>query len=306
MRITAGNVVLISNTQTSTSTSTGALQVSGGVGVQGNVNVGGNNNITGNSSIGNTLTVPSINANLIYSLGNITITPAASSEVLINSTTALLTPAGNTAQRPTGVAGYVRYNFDISSLEYYNGVGWVPVTNTITGQNFTGDGTTMSFTLTQPATAIGIIVSINGTVQEPNAAYTVSGTLITFGEAPLPSDYVDIRFLASSITSDQDTTIINQPYVSINPGTSIVNSFSNVTYQSAKFTISSATAYGSHMAEVFVTQFNNTVIINTLANINTGSNTITYSANINNGTVNLLATPTTSSNIRIQSTYFAV
>jgi hypothetical protein len=41
-----------------------------------------------------------------------------------------------------------------------------------------------------------VIVSTNGTVQRPGAAYTVAGNVITFAEAPQVSDIIDVRFIA--------------------------------------------------------------------------------------------------------------
>ena len=39
----------------------------------------------------------------------------------VSSTDAIQVPVGTTAQRPTGVAGYIRYNSDIASYEGHNG-----------------------------------------------------------------------------------------------------------------------------------------------------------------------------------------
>lgn len=44
----------------------------------------------------------------------------------IFGTDAIRIPGGTTAQRPTGVAGYVRFNSDSKMLEYYDGTQWVP------------------------------------------------------------------------------------------------------------------------------------------------------------------------------------
>ena len=45
------------------------------------------------------------------------------------------------------------------------------------------------------------MVAINGVTQTPNDGYTVTGNLITFVEAPLSSDYVDVRFLTSAVAT---------------------------------------------------------------------------------------------------------
>ena len=99
---------------------------------------------------------------------------------------ALKIPVGTTAQRPsTGVAGMIRYNSTTDSVEYYD------VTETqfksltaeftvIAGETFDGDGSEVNFTLGSTQTTASCIVSINGVVQLPTTAYSVSGTTLTF------------------------------------------------------------------------------------------------------------------------------
>jgi collagen type VII alpha len=60
----------------------------------------------------------------------------------IFSTDAALLPVGTTAQRPTGVTGYIRYNSDLTSFEGYNGTAWTSV-----GGGATGGGTDQIFYL---------------------------------------------------------------------------------------------------------------------------------------------------------------
>ena len=122
----------------------------------------------------------------------------------INSTDSIILPSGSTAQRPSnGVAGMFRYNNNTNQLEYYS-VGsssWVSATGaytTISEDSFTGDGNTTVFTLSQTGTTNGVIVSINGLVQIPITAYSVSGTALTFTEAPLATDIIDARTIVST------------------------------------------------------------------------------------------------------------
>ena len=56
------------------------------------------------------------------------------------------------------------------------------------------------FTLSANSTTAGTIVSINGIVQEPTTAYSVSGTGLTFTEAPAVSDNIDARILTTTTT----------------------------------------------------------------------------------------------------------
>lgn len=52
-------------------------------------------------------------------------TPAVTTELV--GTDAVLVPAGTTAERPAGVAGYLRFNSTSSEFEGYNGTGWASV-----------------------------------------------------------------------------------------------------------------------------------------------------------------------------------
>lgn len=61
--------------------------------------------------------------------GNITLAPQGTGSVVINSTTSLQIPSGSTGQRPTGVAGMVRYNNTQNRYEGYNTGSnlWLPL-----------------------------------------------------------------------------------------------------------------------------------------------------------------------------------
>ena len=145
------------------------------------------------------------------SFGNATQTTNAI--VAFNATNSILMPVGNTAQRPgTGVLGMLRYNSTLDALEQYTSTGWDEVGGTaftiITNDEFNGDGSTVAFTLSESATTDSCIVSINGVVQIPTAAYSVSSTTLTFTEAPLSGDVIDVRILTTTttVTSIQNTS----------------------------------------------------------------------------------------------------
>lgn len=59
---------------------------------------------------------------------------------------------------------------------------------------FTGDNSTVNFSLTQTVTANGAIVTINGVVQEPTTVYSISGTTLTFTSAPPLDSLVEVRY----------------------------------------------------------------------------------------------------------------
>ena len=124
----------------------------------------------------------------------IIIEPAGTGYVEIDATSGLIVPVGTTAQRPTGQTGMMRFNTTTSLMEVYNGSAWVNVGgSTVTLDEFDGDGSDTAFTLSQSATTATVIVSINGTVQEATNTYTVSGTTLTFNEAPATGDKIQVR-----------------------------------------------------------------------------------------------------------------
>ncbi len=72
----------------------------------------------------------STSSNLFYDASNVrlglgTNTPAVTASLV--GTDAMLIPKGNTAARPTGVAGYLRFNTQTGEFEGYNGTAWASV-----------------------------------------------------------------------------------------------------------------------------------------------------------------------------------
>jgi hypothetical protein len=141
-----------------------------------------------------------------------TSTQTVNAIVAFNSTTSILAPVGNTAQRPaTGVTGMLRFNTTNNAVEVYNNTEWesvgVQTFTLIADEQFNGDGSTVAFTLGSTQTTNSCIVSINGVVQIPTIAYSVSGVdptcVLTFTEAPAAADLIDVRQLTTttSVTS---------------------------------------------------------------------------------------------------------
>lgn len=125
---------------------------------------------------------------------------SAGNLVSVAGTGGFVLPAGNTAQRPSSPpVGTTRFNTTANDVESYNGTIWVAGSNNVTNiadQQITPDGTSTAYPLNQSATTDSVIVSINGVVQLPGVAYTVSGTTITFSSAPAITDIIDIRTIA--------------------------------------------------------------------------------------------------------------
>lgn len=151
--------------------------------------------ITGNIALGN-LSVSNTTILANVANANIILQPSNNSLVIMDTTSGVAVPTGTTAQRPDPViTGTLRFNTDAQRLEVYDGTEWDQVVSDVALQVITPDGANISYTLNRISTAAALLVSINGVVQLPTVAYTVSGNVITFAEIPITTDIVDIRFL---------------------------------------------------------------------------------------------------------------
>ena len=133
------------------------------------------------------------------------IQPAVSFQ--INATDTMLLPVGSTGQRPTVgqvTKGMFRFNNTLNVVEFWDGTAWNTGGATFTvisSDQFTGTGSQVNFTLSQSTTTAGLIVAINGVIQIPTTAYSVSGTTLIFTEAPLTSDIIDARTIVTTVST---------------------------------------------------------------------------------------------------------
>ena len=156
----------------------------------------------GNIQAGITFLADTVDNTLL--LGNVT-NLVSESVLTLNSTNSMVVPVGTTSQRPvTPYTGMMRFNTTTNQMEVYNNSEWTGVGGTaytvITDEQFNGDGSTVTFTLSTAQTTSSCIVSINGVVQIPTLAYAVSGTTLTFTEAPAVGDVIDVRQLTTTTT----------------------------------------------------------------------------------------------------------
>src|SRR6056300_97844 len=154
----------------------------------------------------NTLVVDSTNNRV----GILDATPAVTLDAG-SATDAIFVPKGTTAQRPTGVDGYFRYNTDDAQFEGYADGAWgaiaggggavAPTINTMTG-----DGSTATLTLSiTPISENATFVTIDGVMQHKDT-YSISGTTLTFSVAPPNGTSVEALTLAST-TINQATIL---------------------------------------------------------------------------------------------------
>ena len=76
-------------------------------------------------------------------------------------------------------------------------LGNSPASNfaSVTKDTFSGDGSTVAFTLSKAATTNGVAVFVENVRQEPTTAYAVSGTTLTFTAAPVSASGNNIYVL---------------------------------------------------------------------------------------------------------------
>ncbi len=184
-------------------------------------------------SSGSAITVNQASADLDFVVegngdANLFRTDAGSDTVLIGTATAttgatlkvagtdsILIPVGTTAERPSAATGMIRFNTSIDAFEFYDSAAWTTAGSDFTviaTQTFNGDNSTVAFTLSEAQTTASCIVSINGVVQLPTTAYAVSSTTLTFTEAPLSGDVIEVRKITTTTTitslANSDTTAI--------------------------------------------------------------------------------------------------
>lgn len=69
---------------------------------------------------------------------------------------------------------------------------------TYTNDTATGDGSTVAFTINSGRTVEDVITTVNGVILAPATDYTISGTTLTFTEAPAASAEISFRYLRTS------------------------------------------------------------------------------------------------------------
>ena len=274
---------------------------------------------SGNITVSDTTIVS--NSQIILSTvanGNIYLSAGGTGTVQITGNTALGIPSGTTAERPSNATiGYIRYNTDTGSLETFDGTTWEAGTAALTSQVINGDGINNAFTLSSNVNSVtDLIVSINGTLQQPTTAYTVSGTTITFIEIPVAGDTIEIRHIATGISSVGSLSLgtsnvaiptangainintngnlalqigVTGAVISTYPSTVIPSSgvatnvdvFSTSIYRTAKYIFQANTGSAYESSEVLVTHDGSTAYRTVYAVISTGASLGNVTAIIN-------------------------
>jgi hypothetical protein len=217
-------------------------EYTGGFGVA----AAGSSGSVGNLTISN-VTI-SANSSAVSSSANIIFSTSGTGAVQFTGN-AIGLPLGNILQRPTTVnAGYLRFNTEYETIEVWDGYEWVQTSGgVITSDVLNGDGSTAQFALSANTTTTGVLVSINGTIQKPSTAYTVSNNSITFTEIPALGDSIEVRKLAGGTISVNYGNADVAAFLTTYPGL-----YSNV-QASALITTNGLTNYSNVNVAAYVT-----------------------------------------------------
>ena len=137
-----------------------------------------------------------------------------------NATDAIKVPVGTTGERPTGAAGMFRYNSTDGQFEGYT-TEWGAIagsggggagSSTISRDSFSGDGSTVNFTLSASISdEVNTQVYIDG-VYQSKLNYSTSGTTLTFSTAP-PTGTNNIEVVhIRSVTVDSASTLTKSSF----------------------------------------------------------------------------------------------
>jgi hypothetical protein len=132
--------------------------------------------------------------------GNLTV----GGDITVTGTTAVKMPAGTTAQRPTGVAGQFRYNTTQGKFEGYT-TEWGEIgggSADLLLNQFTGDGSNVTFTLSGGTVENNTLVYLDG-VYQSKSNYTVSSAtpaILTFSTAPPSGAAIEVMVSAISVS----------------------------------------------------------------------------------------------------------
>ena len=363
----SGNTIIISVAKSATPTdmNSGALIVSGDAVMRSNLHVAAATIFNSNRAAGFDHIVQGKNdASLIWArsgsaydqvlIGNsaTTSTLVRGAKLIVNSTDSMIIPTGTNAQRPsssggTDVQGMFRYNTTVSAIEVYDGAEWDQITTQFTvivSEQFNGDDSTTVFTMAGTSTTAATIVSINGVIQIPSLAYSVSGNTLTFTEAPATGDVIDIRRLATTSvvqgiastngymqflcdnngayvytgsTSTSPTTYWNPEGAQVEASANVSASTANVvtgvdsflanTYRSAIYQAQVTSGTDYQVQTVTVLHDGTTATAVTHGVIQTNGNLGVFDANISSGRVYLNFIPSTSNDVlRIKKDYLLI
>jgi hypothetical protein len=166
---------------------------------------------------------------------------------IISGTSGFVIPVGNTSQRDgSPQTGEFRYNSETGALEIYDGTQWDTSGDyTTLVESFDGDNSTTAFTLSTATTTDALLVTLNGVLQEPTTAYSVSSTTLTFTQAPNSGDKIVVRFMTKTLGNTVGSYVKTTPVTVTNlPSASSVGAGSRAFVTDATATTFASTVSG--------------------------------------------------------------
>ena len=140
----------------------------------------------------------SVSGSPITTSGTLAITLSGTALPVLNGGTGTTTPSIVAGTNITVTGTWP--NQTINSTATGSGGGASASNNSLT-RNYTGTGSQTAFTVTSGCTVDSVLVIQNGVVQKPTTDYTISTTTLTFVTAPALNDTIQIRELATGISS---------------------------------------------------------------------------------------------------------
>ena len=271
---------------------------------------------TGNITFSNTTISTS------FTDGNIYLSPSGTGTVQFGGNLGIGLPYGDSTNRPANPnIGYTRFNTARQSIEYYDGSQWLaPGEAVISSQVINPDGVANLFSLSSNTSTNGVLVSINGTLQQPITSYNIeSNNQIRFTEVPLTTDTIEVRYISIGATTVGGLQFGTTTYVTLdsanvniigniqttgfynnlannllpNLATTTIDSYSISSYRTAKYVIQAVRASDIQSYETLVTHNNTTAVTTTYGVLTIGNSLGNVSATVVGGNVQVQFTPTT-------------
>jgi hypothetical protein len=135
----------------------------------------------------------------------------------------------------------------------------------------------------------------NGVKLIENSDYTAStGTSISFATSLEDGDIIEVDSWASAAILDADAIKPASQTFSTTTADQTLDVFNSITYRTAKYIVSVSSGSDYHATEILLMHNGTSVFMTEYATIYTTSSLASFDADINNGLVRLLCTPTNS------------
>ena len=120
----------------------------------------------------------------------------------------------NTAEGSIGIAAFDKANSaNVLAQAAFNKANTSDAVLTSTVDTFTGDGSTVAYTLSTTPATINYTTAVIGGVTQPRSAYSVVGTTLTFTSAPANTQIIEVTTIGTSNTTLYTVNNIISPFL---------------------------------------------------------------------------------------------